>query len=298
MRALAICSTLIVIFSLLTGTAVFADTSIYTGQPAADAGITFLPWGSGGSGESTEKTLVGTRTIKIDTGGWFQGGGIEFKDPAAIPGGAGSGDYLVFTVGPTMQSAMSTDTSDLSWYTRGSSSASKSYDLGAQTIERPKIQRLRFVFIDPTGKRLEVQQGLTSSGETGWVDASIPVAKFRAASIDSVKKILLFSDLPDTIYIGEIKIAQDTEQLKAEVVDDLSYAVGDAVPFPATVTAGLSSVRVSWDFDVKDGIQEDAIGAYVTHVFSKSGDYVVTVTVKDNNGIKNPYSTTIKVHIE
>jgi hypothetical protein len=299
MRALKICSTLAIAVCLMTaGIAALADTSIYTGQPVADAGITLGSWGTGAAQEDSEKTLAGSRTIKIDTGGWFQGGTIEFKSPMAVPGGA-AGDYLVFTVAPTMQTGMSSD-SDTSWYTRGSASASKSFGFGAESVQRPKIQRIRFVFIDASGKSIEVQQGLTTYGESGWMNVSIPVAKLRGASTTdySLKKILVFSDLPDTIYIGEIKVAQDTTQLKAESVDDLSYATGDTVPFQATVTSGLSSVKCSWDFDKTDGIQEDAIGQYVTHLFAKPGDFVVTLTVTDNNGVKSPYSTTIKVHIE
>lgn len=297
MRFLPVCLSIMSVLTL--GIAAFADTSIYTGQPAADSGITFISWGSGNCAESTEKTLAGTRTIKVDTGGWFVGGGFEFKPPAAIPGGAaGSGDYLVLTIAPTMQTAMTTDSADVSWYMRGAGPASKTYDLGAETLEKPKLYRLRLIFIDASGKKLEIQQTPTSSGETGWVDVSVPVAKFRAAGIDSVKRVLVFSDIPDTIYIGEIKIAQDTSQLKAETVDDMSYATGDVVGFSATIVGGLSDVKCTWDFDKKDGVQEDAIGRYVTHVFNVSGDYIVTVTLKDNNGIKTPYSTTIKVHIE
>jgi len=60
-------------------------------------------------------------------------------------------------------------------------------------------------------------------------------------------------------------------------------------------------LKYSWDFDKSDGIQEDAIGARVSHVYTRASPenkpYVVTLTVSDISGAKRPVSveTTVEV---
>ncbi|MDO8586854.1 MAG: PKD domain-containing protein [Armatimonadota bacterium] len=300
MRVIGTYSASIILLLFVISTAALADTAIYSGQTAADAGLILGPWGSGSADENSEKTLTGTKSIRVITGGWFEGGSIEFKTTVALfKDKPAAGDYFVLTVAPTMQSVMSTDTSDRSWYVRGSSpAASKSFDFGAETLQRPKIQRLRLVLTDAAGRRSELQTALVPSDESGWMHAAIPLSKFKTAAGYDLKKMLVFSDVADTIYIGAIKIAQDNRPITADSSDDLSYATGDWVPFKADVTAGLSSFRCSWDFDNKDGVQEDAAGEYAKHVFTTAGDYFVTLTVSDTSGVKSAFTKSIKVHIE
>ena len=93
---------------LLAGIA-HADTAIYSGQAASAAGITLGSWGSGFAEESNSKTLGGSVSIKVTTGGWFQGGRIEFKSPVPLASGTpDSKEYLVFAVAPTVQSSFTT----------------------------------------------------------------------------------------------------------------------------------------------------------------------------------------------
>ena len=75
-------------------------------------------------------------------------------------------------------------------------------------------------------------------------------------------------------------------------------AIGDNVVFNSNVTAGLTPVHCSWDFDQSDGVQEDAVGSTARHKYTKQGDYVVTLTATDVYGIKAKITQTIKVHIE
>ena len=49
----------------------------------------------------------------------------------------------------------------------------------------------------------------------------------------------------------------------------------------AVLYHGGSTYSYSWDFDASDGIQEDATGANVSHMFTEDGEYTVTLTVSD-----------------
>jgi hypothetical protein len=65
---------------------------------------------------------------------------------------------------------------------------------------------------------------------------------------------------------------------------------------------GISPLQYSWDFDNSDGLQEDATGQRVVHVFRKESPtlgnsdpkpYIVTLTVSDVSGAKKPERRTV-----
>jgi uncharacterized delta-60 repeat protein len=120
----------------------------------------------------------------------------------------------------------------------------------------------------------------------------------HTTSLKSAKK---FSegDNPNLITMDEIW----TEQLKEDPPDDLlaedeaaptdevSYSPAEG-PAPLSVnfdgtasTAGHGATIISWSWDFGDGTTGS--GATVTHVYNNSGEYDVTLTVTDNNGLVN-----------
>ncbi|MDO8685024.1 MAG: PKD domain-containing protein [Armatimonadota bacterium] len=302
MSPMRVCLVLIFIM-LLSGftAAIAAETVVYGGQPAAEAGIILSGWGSGSAEDSADKTLSGSKSVKVVTEGWFEGGSIEFKTPAKVFAGKPADDaYLQFTIAPTMQSVLSTSSSDGDWFSKASGQSGSSYDFGAESVQRPKIEKLRLVLTSDKGKRMEFIEPMTPASEAGWVNASIPLKKLAAADAAeySLKKALVFSDVADTIYIGYIHVVQDKDLITADPEEDMSYSSNEPVPFRANAVGGLGALRRSWDFDNKDGIQEDAIGEFVTHVYKVTGDYIVTLTVTDINGVKASVTKTINVHIE
>ena len=262
------------------------EKTVYGGQPICEAGIALSPWGSGSVVESTDKTLLGSKSIKIVTEGWFAGGSIDFKTPVELfSGKQDPGDFLVLSVAPTPV-PVTEDAAD---------------GYSTEDTMKPKIQKLRVVLISDKGKRQEMIQPLVSSSETMWWKVGVPLAKIKSLADISqynLKRLLIFSDVADTIYIGAIKVARDTESLNAEPGGDVSYTVGDCISFRANATGGLSAIRCSWDFDSKDGIQEDAVGGTAAHTYKTGGDYVVTLTVSDLNGLKPTCVKTIKARID
>jgi len=303
MRVKIFASVILGLFLGLVYSPAIAGPNIYAGQSAAEAGIVLGSWGSGSANETSEEYLTGTKSIQVQIGGWFEGGSLEFKNSAALfTDRPGHTDYFVLTVKPTMQTTMTGESSESDWYAKTASGGNlRNFDFGAEARKCPKLQRLRLVFTDEKGYRAECQPSFTASPEADWMNVGIPLTKLRTrngAMIQNLKRLLVFADAPDTIYIGAIKVVQDSQAITADPGSDMSYAAGDSVVFKANASAGLSNVRCEWDFDTSDGLQVDAVGQYAKHLFSKAGDFVVTLTVSDVHGLKAPLVKTVKVHIE
>ena len=58
---------------------------------------------------------------------------------------------------------------------------------------------------------------------------------------------------------------------------------------------GCCIIQYNWDFDASDGIQVDSTEQKPTHTYSKSGDYIVTLTVIDDEGDSDTGTTDVVV---
>jgi len=69
----------------------------------------------------------------------------------------------------------------------------------------------------------------------------------------------------------------------AEAGPDQSVNVNDTVHFDGSGSSDPDgdALTYSWDFDRSNGIQRDATGANVSHVYTVAGVYRVTLTVSD-----------------
>ncbi len=93
-----------------------------------------------------------------------------------------------------------------------------------------------------------------------------------------------------TLTVTDDDGGQDTDTVIITVlpIADAGPAASVDVDTPHTFDGTGSSVgsagslQYSWDFDVSDGIQEDATGATPAHTFTAMGVYTVTLTVTDN----------------
>ncbi|HVL38518.1 MAG TPA: PKD domain-containing protein, partial [Fimbriimonadaceae bacterium] len=165
----------------------------------------------------------------------------------------------------------------------------------------PTIKQLRVVITTTDGKKSEAYVPITSSsGERGWKTVAVPLQ--RIAGLDKTNKqirsIALSADSTGTFYVGDITVLTDATPITGEPnYRSLNLALGDEVEFIANGFGGSSILRYSWDFDARDGIQEDAEGQSVRRKFRRPGDYTVTLTISDAFGLKKPYSTTIKVTV-
>jgi|GEM_PF-1672992 len=72
----------------------------------------------------------------------------------------------------------------------------------------------------------------------------------------------------------------------AEAGPDKQAAPGDTVYFDGSGSYDPDgqAINYSWDFDDTNGIQPDATGAMVSHVYPDEGVFTVTLTVADDNG--------------
>jgi hypothetical protein len=119
----------------------------------------------------------------------------------------------------------------------------------------------------------------------GWVKIGFPLRDFKGTVGDKLNQIAIFTERPDTVYIGQVKLLLNVAPLEARPVAYPAIAKpGQPVTLMARATEGLAPIRAVWDFDKSNGMQEEAVGTRVTNVYNKPGDYEATVTVSDATG--------------
>ena len=97
-------------------------------------------------------------------------------------------------------------------------------------------------------------------------------------------------------------IADETDLSVAPLDDQIIFAL-QPIAFVGAADGGASTIKYSWDFDARDGIQEDATGRTVTYAFPRSNTqngqqkYTITLTISDVDGLKKPVSTTLEVEV-
>jgi hypothetical protein len=170
----------------------------------------------------------------------------------------------------------------------------------SKTTQQPPLSTVRMIFTTSDGKKSEAYVPVTTSGkgERGWKQVSIPLAGITGFDKTNklVKEIAFAGDSAATFYIGDIRVINDTTPITGEgKVDRTNMALGDEATLTAYGYGGSSVLNYEWDFD-SDG-QADAEGAYVKHKFRTPGDFTVTLTISDKYGLKQPYKTQMKVHV-
>lgn len=289
---------IVTVATLVWNAAVSAQTTdrevyIYRGAPIAQSGISVGSWGSGQALESSDSTrvLTGSRSIKITTQGLYAGARIDFAQPVALfSDGIDPSRYVIFvfyfedvqTIDPAAQNPV------------------YSYEVEPYTI--PKVSTVRFVFVGEDGKQVEVEEPTNPlDPETNWCTVAVPLAKFRSVAQEvsefKLKRLLIFTDIPNTFYLGEIKLVTDKFPIKVDALPSQVVVVYDEVILQAKADGGVASLTYSWDFDASNGIQEEATGPIGRYVYTKGGDYTVTLTVKDADGIKQPVSVTTTISV-
>lgn len=170
---------------------------------------------------------------------------------------------------------------------------------GASTS--PKLQNMRVIITTTDGKKSEAYIPVsTSTGSAAWRTAAIPLQAISGfdKTNKEVKEIAFAGDVTTTFYLGDLRVINDTTPITGDPnVRDLNLALGDSIDLGASGFGGSSILKYSWDFDDKDGIQEDATGQWVKKQFRKPGNFTITLTISDQFGLKKAYSTTIKAKV-
>lgn len=164
----------------------------------------------------------------------------------------------------------------------------------------PELKSFRLIVTTSDGKKSEVYVPANTSAATdeGWKTVSIPLQAITGfdRTNKTIQSIAFAGNSTATFYLGDLRVVDDSTPIRGEAtVRELNLALGDEYTFSATGFGGSSILKYTWDFDDKDGIQVDAEGQSVVRKFRKAGNYTVTVTISDFYGLKQPYSSTIKV---
>ncbi|MCB0825757.1 MAG: PKD domain-containing protein [Armatimonadetes bacterium] len=273
----------------------------------ADQGIKLVGWGGGLVAQSDDVAWEGSRSIRISSQSFFQGGILNFgsaqnlSSPFAdknnllmvrlnipvITGGGGGGGRQ--------------GGGGLSGTGEGSGGDGGRQNNTVQVEVKP-LKTVRMVFTTSDGKKSECYLDISNitKDERGWISAGIPLQAINGFGVTNkmITSIAIGGDTRSTFYVGGMNIENDRTPVYAEPnVRDLNLAYGDEVTFSATGYAGATPVKFMWDFDSRDGITEDATGQVVKRRFRTPGTFTVTLTAVDIYGLKQPYSTTIKVTV-
>lgn len=279
---------------------------IFRGDLGPDANVSVSGWGSG-SGEAARDVpaLVGTSAIKATTMGMYQGVRLDFKRPIDLTDAFRSTKtYMRFQVRFTGAGASTTG------FSEG----------GFQPVTRAAspFQKMRFLLVMEDGSQYELVRPVEvppSDDPDQWVPMAfplnavakqLPAGKTLTGAGARLKQIAVFGDKYETFYIGEANVLVDETELSVAPLDDQIIFALQPITFVGSADGGASTVRFSWDFDARDGIQEDAVGRTVTYAFPRSGQqnnqqsgkkYTITLTVSDVDGMKKPVSTTLEVEV-
>ena len=213
------------------------EVYIFRGTPLAQSGMSAGSWGSGNAVESsdTTKVLTGSRSVKITTQGLYAGARIDFAQPVALfTEGIESTRYIVFA----------------SYFDQVQEIAPGAGTLYAYEIEPykiPKAGMVRFVFESDAGASLAVEEPTNPlDPDDNWCRIAVPLAKFKALGDIKefrLKRLLICTDLPTTLYLGEIKMVTDNSPIKVEPLSSQTVVIYDEVLFPAIATGGSRRVR-------------------------------------------------------
>lgn len=306
--------------------------TIYRGDPKTISGITPRAWGSGVVTEDPSMRISGTSSVKIVTHGLYQGGSLVFGTPVNLNPYVGNKDaYLQFSVaviansktagggGSGMMGMMSGPPGASMGGARGSGrSGGGAMSMmsgpggsmgggrggagGAVAAQKVRdIENLRVQMINTAGKATEFllpMEYASTSSTSNWKTLSIPVAATGLkAGAAEIKEIRLFGDAPGTMNVGEIRTTVDATPINVDNMQRQTVGRNERRIYRVKATSGSVPLKVSWDFDASDGIQEEKAGRAVQHVYRKSGDYKVTVTVTDAYGLRAPKTITFPVFV-
>lgn len=223
----------------------------------------------------------------------------ERKAPSGVPGMSMPGMDLPGMGGPGMLMPGSTMGTSQAQSQRTSRSTSTS--TASKGSQRP-VRKLRIMITFEGERSLDATVDLYKYGKSkdGWTYIAIPVSELKSRlNLPSYKitRIAICSDGTQPFHIGEVTTSSDPGEIKAYLGGNKNVARNTPVTFSGSASARLTALKYSWDFNEADGIQVEAVGSAVNHTFREAGDYIVTLTVSDQYGIKKPSQAKMRVKV-
>lgn len=181
-------------------------------------------------------------------------------------------------------------------------------------LGKPKaIANLRIVLVTTDGKKLDSNLAIENARtqRDTWKGLAIPVATIGGLKDSSgmLKEILFFGDNPGVIYVGQIRILRDETPIHVDELPERTLAKNDSETFTASADAGPTPLKYEWTIQGVPNAEAAARSEVTTtytvtgegrtfkHKFAKSGDYIVTLTVTDVNGLKKAVTRTTNIHV-
>ena len=326
------------------------------GVPLTEQSISIKPWGGGICTETDDTAYEGTKSVRITTRNFYQGGTftfgknvdlatsfvdknnllrITYKSLDAATGSAGGGAGAVGGAGAGAAGGRPGSGGPgglgggpgAAGGGRGGPGAAggpsggpsggqggPSGGVGGGGTVTP-LKSIRMIITTTDGKRSEaiLPAATSSSNDRGWKQAGIPLQSIRG--FDSTNKIIksigFAGDVSTAFYIGDMRVLSDKTPIRGEPNFRTLQTFKNAENiYSATGYGGSSVLKYTWDFDDADGIQVDAEGQAVRYKYRiasddasnpgsvrKDGVFIVTLTISDAYGLKEPYSTQIKVKV-
>lgn len=298
-----------------------------------DQSLSVRSWGSGFMAETDELAFDGVYSLRVSTRNYFAGGQMSIANPVNLgtlfgdknnllritvriadqnltlgggrPGGgavggppkAGGGELGGPPAGGGEQGG-----GDIRGAGGGRQGGGGATAPSGSTPEYDPLKNLRLIFTTTDGMKSEVYVPINTSrpDAKGWISVAVPLQAIRGMdkSNKTISEIGFTGDSVGVFYIGDMRVINDATPITADVNQaDMNLALNDEVEFRGRGFGGSSVLRYTWDFDENDGIQEEGEGQLIKRKFRKPGNYVVTLTVHDAYGLKNPASVKIKIKV-
>jgi hypothetical protein len=261
--------------------------------------VTLGSWGSGRAESTRESILIGDQSIKVTTQGLYQGARLDFRNPIDLTPALNSPKtYVRLRVRFTGSGATQRTFDPFSTETRAGAAS--------------PFERMRFLLTMADGTRHELIRPVEvqpSEDPDAWVSVSFPVRALlrKQGSSENVAvpsgegarltQMAIFGDKYQQFYVGEINIITDETEISIAPLEEQIAFVRDLITFTGSAEGGASTLRYSWDFDDRDGIQEDRVGRRAQYYWRRGGQYRVTLTVSDVDGLKKPATSTVMIDV-
>lgn len=313
--------------TILTGGGQVVNMSLYNGSPLGTGGSAVMAWGGGTIAESGDQSIAGNKSLLVKTTSYFSGGIYQLGAPAnltqlatnrenllqisvyvvrngAAPSGGGGANPPAGGGGrPTElgggQGGGGGMTAGGATPLSGGTAAGGAAPSAAPSAIK-QMENLRVVIRTSDGKLSEALIPLMSAnGSTGrWRRLGVPIANIPgfAKTNKEIVSLGFSGDAPANFYVGEARVVTDQTAIQGQLsTSELNLGKGQEVTLWANGEAGFSVLQYSWDFDEKDGIQQDSTDQVILRKFRQAGEFVITCTISDASGLKKPWTGKIKV---
>lgn len=280
--------------------------TLYRGE-GNSGNIRLASWGSGIAEATADNVLLGDAAIKVTTHGLYQGGRIDFREPVDLSAAlANPRTYLRLMTRFNSSSGSNVAGGGGGSFPGGSFPGGGGFDSTGSLASQAPFERMRFLAIMADGKQIELVRPLDmkpTEDPDAYLPITFPIQLLKKAGVATsgngarLKSLVICGDKYQQFQIGEIQVVTDDTEISVSPLDDMDAFINNDIPFQGDAEGGSSTLRFSWDWDARDGIQEDATGRSVTKVFTKAGKIVVTLTVSDVDGLKKPQSVKLELDV-